>query len=76
MKTIAITIEETTLEKVDHLAGKEGLNRSEFVREAVQDYIAQKDAEIEEEREREIFRKHKKKLKRQTSALIREQAKI
>jgi metal-responsive CopG/Arc/MetJ family transcriptional regulator len=76
MKTIAITIEETMLERVDELAEKEGLNRSEFVREAVQDYVSHKDAEVEEEREREIFRKHKKKLKRQTSALVREQAKI
>ena len=76
MKTIAITIEEGMLKRVDQLAEKEGLNRSEFVREAVQDYVAHKDTEVEEEREREIFRKHKKKLKRQTSALIREQAKI
>jgi metal-responsive CopG/Arc/MetJ family transcriptional regulator len=76
MKTIAITIEETMLDRVDELAEKEGLNRSEFVREAVQDYVSRKDAEVEEEREREIFRKHKKKLKRQTSALVREQAKI
>jgi metal-responsive CopG/Arc/MetJ family transcriptional regulator len=76
MKTIAITIEESMLDRVDRLAEKDGMNRSEFVREAVQDYITQKDAEIEEEREREIFRRHKKKLKRQISALIREQAKL
>jgi len=76
MKTIAITIDEPTLERMDELAKQRGMNRSEIVREAAQDYIAEKEAESEEEKEREIFRRHKKKLKKQTSALIKEQAKI
>lgn len=76
MKTIAITIDEPTLITVDEMADKQGLNRSEFIREAVQDYIALKEAESEEERERKIFRRHKKKLKHQVSALLREQAKL
>jgi len=76
MKTIAVTIDDTTLQRIDALAEKQGMNRSELVREAAQDYIADKEAESEEERERKIFRRHKKKLKKQTSALIREQAKL
>jgi len=75
MKTIAITIDEPTLNIVDAMAEKQEMNRSELIREAVQDYVAQKETETEEEREREIFRRHRRKLKRQVSALVREQAK-
>lgn len=75
MKTIAISIDEPTLERIDELANRRGMNRSEVIREAAQDYIAEKEAETEEERERKIFRRHKNKLKKQTDALIREQAK-
>lgn len=75
MKTIAISIDEPTLERIDELANRRGMNRSEVIREAAQDYIAEKEAETEEERERIIFRRHKNKLKKQTDALIREQAK-
>ena len=75
MKTIAISIDEPTLERIDEFANRRGMNRSEVIREAAQDYIAEKEAETEEERERKIFRRHKNKLKKQTDALIREQAK-
>jgi metal-responsive CopG/Arc/MetJ family transcriptional regulator len=76
MKTIAITIDEPTLQRIDELAKELRMNRSEIVREAAQDYIAEKEADSEEERERKIFRRHKNKLKKQTTALIREQAKL
>lgn len=76
MKTIAITIDEPTLQRLDDLAKVLEMNRSEIVREAAQEYIAQKEAESEEERERQIFRRHKNKLKKQAAALIKEQAKI
>jgi metal-responsive CopG/Arc/MetJ family transcriptional regulator len=76
MKTIAISIDEPTLERIDHLAKRRGMNRSEVVREATQEYVAEKEAESEEERERKIFRRHKTKLKKQTAALIGEQAKL
>ena len=76
MKTIALTIDEPTLGRIDDLAKRQGMNRSELMREAAQDYIAEKEAESEEERERKIFYRHKKKLKKQTAALIREQAKL
>ncbi len=76
MKTIAISIDEPTLEKLDQLAKRREMNRSELIREATHDYIAQKEAESEEEQERKIFRRHKNKLKKQTAALIGEQAKL
>jgi metal-responsive CopG/Arc/MetJ family transcriptional regulator len=76
MRTIAITIDERTLNNVDRIASRQGMNRSEFMREAAQEYVALKDLEAEEEKERKIFRKHRKKLKKQTSILIKEQAKI
>ena len=76
MKTIAITIDESTLNIVDEIAVKQGKNRSEFIREAVQGYVSIKEAETEEERERVIFRRIRSKLKRQTSVLVHEQAKL
>jgi metal-responsive CopG/Arc/MetJ family transcriptional regulator len=76
MKTIAITIDEPTLSSVDRMASQQGMNRSEFMREAVQEYVALKEMETEEEKERKIFRKHKKKLKKQIAILIKEQAKL
>jgi len=76
MKTIAITIDEPTLRRIDELAKQRGMNRSEVVREAAQDYIAEREAESDEERERKIFRRYKNRLKKQTAALIKEQAKL
>ena len=76
MKTIAITIDEPTLQQIDELAKQRGMNRSEIVREAAQDYIAEKEAASEEEKERKIFHRQKQKLRKQTAVLIREQAKL
>ncbi len=76
MKTIAISIDEPTLERIDQLAKHRGMNRSEVIREATQDYVTEKEAETEEARERKIFRRHKKKLRKQTAALMGEQAKL
>ena len=76
MRTIAISIDEPTLKRIDELARRREMNRSEVIREAAQEYVAQKEAESEEERERKIFRRHKNKLKKQAAALIEEQAKL
>ena len=72
MKTIAITIEEDVLDRIDKLAAS---NRSGFIREAVRDYLARMDRQTEAEREREIFKRHGKRLHREALALIKEQAK-
>jgi hypothetical protein len=46
------------------------------VRQAVKDYLARLERLEEEEREREILRRHRARLKRQSAALVHEQAKL
>ena len=78
MKTIAITIDEKTLAAVDRLVGRggpTGKNRSHLIRQAVADYMARLEGLAEDQREHLILRRHRGKLARQASALIREQAK-
>ena len=77
MKTIAITIEEAMLAHVDRLAGDRGdtPNRSKIIRAAVAEYLARIERSAEEERERDVFRRHRGRLHRQAAALVKEQAK-
>jgi len=77
MKTIAITIDEAMLDRVDRLAGHRGdtPNRSKIIRAAVAEYLARIERAAEEEREREVFRQHRGRLRRQAAALVKEQAK-
>ena len=75
MKTIAITMDEESLRRLKELETLEEKNRSEIVREAVSLYLSERERREQEEREAEIFRKHRKKLHRQASALIRDQEK-
>jgi metal-responsive CopG/Arc/MetJ family transcriptional regulator len=78
MKTIAMTIDEPTLKRIDRLMAKDALpwkSRSEVIRHAVQQFVANLERVDEEEREREIFRQHGARLNRQAAALIKEQAK-
>jgi metal-responsive CopG/Arc/MetJ family transcriptional regulator len=77
MKTIAITIDEPTLKRLDQLATDTDFsfrNRSDVIRRAVQQFLERVQREVEEHRETEIFRKHKSRLNRQAVALIKEQA--
>ncbi|MGH9791191.1 MAG: CopG family ribbon-helix-helix protein [Candidatus Acidiferrales bacterium] len=79
MKTIAISIEEAALQQIDRLARKRSAkrrNRSQVIRQAVQEYISRLERQEREAREDEIIRKHYKKLNRQAAALIRQQAKL
>ena len=79
MKTIAITIEESALERLEQLRRKAGgkrRNRSELIRRAVEEYIARLEREVQEEHDRAVIRRHHRKLNRQAAALIREQAKL
>lgn len=71
MKTIAITIDNDTLERVDRLGGR---NRSRVIRLAVQEYVARLDRLAEEEREAAVIRRHRGRLARQARALVRAQA--
>lgn len=78
MKTIAITIDEDILRRIDDVAagqGKLAVNRSKFIREAVKDHLARIERASEEEREREIFRRNRSRLHKQAVALIKEQGK-
>jgi len=78
MKTIAITIDEDMLERIDRIiasGAQPARNRSQFIRDSVRDHLGQLETKSEEDREREIFRKNRTKLHRQAVALIKEQAK-
>ena len=78
MKTIAISIEEDTLDRVDRLtksSRQAGKNRSHVIRLAIREYVSRLERLAEEEREAVIVRKHRGRLARQAKALVREQAK-
>ena len=83
MKTIAISIDETSLAALDRLAQaaahgrgrKKGANRSEVVRRAVREFIARRQRHEREERDRQILGAHRDRIERQAAALVAEQAK-
>ena len=78
MKTIAISIDEQTINSIDEALKQEtvaGKNRSQVIRQAVREYLADIREQSELGREREIFRRHRKLLKRQAIALMKGQAK-
>ena len=78
MKTIAVTIDENMLQHIDRLMKIESVpwkSRSEMFRQALREFVARLDRLAEEEREREIFRRHRARLHRQAEALVKEQAK-
>ena len=78
MKTIAITMDDDTLRRVDTLIGRTGqarTNRSRVIRQAVQEYVSRVERVAEDEREAAVVRRHRGRLSRQASALVREQAK-
>ena len=78
MKTIAITIDEKTLQRIDRIMSGESApwkSRSEIVRQALREFIARLERAAEEEREREILHRHRSLINRQAAALIKEQAK-
>ena len=72
MKTIAITIDEETLSRVDRIGGP---SRSRVIREAVQEYLTRVERLADEQREAAIIRRNRGRLARQASALVRGQAK-
>ena len=76
MKTIAVTIDEETLERVDELALIPGRysSRSALVRDALAGYVAREQRLLEEDRERRIIRRHKETLGEELAALVAEQA--
>ena len=73
MKTIAITIDDDTLERVDRIGGSR--SRSRVIREAVKEYVARLERAAEGEREATVIRRHRGRLAQQARALVRVQAK-
>lgn len=78
MKTIAISIDDATLQRLDSIIKGNSASwrsRSEVIRQAVQQFVEALERRAEEERESEIFRRHASRLNRQAAALVKEQAK-
>jgi metal-responsive CopG/Arc/MetJ family transcriptional regulator len=78
MKTIAVTIDDNLFQRIDRFVAGDGAacrNRSQIIRQAVQEYLERLECLAEEEREREIFQRHRQELARQAAALVKEQAK-
>jgi metal-responsive CopG/Arc/MetJ family transcriptional regulator len=71
MKTIAITIDDDTLARVDRLGTG---SRSKLVREAVRAYVTQLEQQAQEEREHAIVQRHRRRLAQEARALVRTQA--
>ena len=79
MKTIAVTLDDVVVQRLDQFVSSGGTsrrNRSRLIRQAVQEYLERLERLAEEEREREIFRQHRQRLARQAAALVQEQAKV
>ncbi len=76
MKTIAVTIDEETLDRVDELAASSDryTSRSALVRAALDGYVARERRLREEDRERRIISEHKESLADELAALVAEQA--
>ena len=76
MKTITVTIDETTLNLLDELAASSPRHRSRlaFVRVAVREFAERERKRKNEAHESEVLHKHKKSLARQARYLIAKQA--
>jgi metal-responsive CopG/Arc/MetJ family transcriptional regulator len=70
MKTIAITIDDALLERMDRLGGG---NRSLMVREAVAQYVTRREREAAEMEEAVVIQRHRRRLSREAAALVRAQ---
>jgi hypothetical protein len=67
------------LERLDRLVAMESVpwkSRSGLIRQAVEELLARLERSAEEERERNIFHRHRARLNRQAAALVKEQAKL
>ena len=78
MKTIAVTIDDETLVRLDRRAGRQGGatgNRSKIVRSALREFLSRAERVIEEDRERQIFKRNRVSLRHQAAVLVKAQAK-
>ena len=83
VKTIAVTIDEATLRALDRFTASSGRakkgrarhgNRSELVRQALQEFLARREQEQRERAEWEIWEQHIDQINRQAALLVAEQA--
>jgi metal-responsive CopG/Arc/MetJ family transcriptional regulator len=74
MKTIAITIDDDTLQRLDRVSGSgAGANRSRIIRDAVKDYLGRLERAVDDERETAILRRHRGRLARQAAVAVKAQ---
>lgn len=83
MKTIAVSIDEPTLAALERVTkrprrGGSGHrpNRSEVVRQALQEFIERHERSAREAKERQVIAHHRGRLAREAAALVSEQAKL
>lgn len=76
MKTIAVTVDDETLQILNELAAgqRHGRRRSAIVRTALREYAERERRRAIEAREQDVFRRNRKQLDRQARALVRQQA--
>jgi Arc/MetJ-type ribon-helix-helix transcriptional regulator len=75
MKTIAVSIDEPTLDALDRLVRKRRVRgkRSELVREALAEFLARREGQEREAIESAAIAKHRSLLNRQAKAMVTEQ---
>ncbi len=73
MQSIAISIDEPTLKKIDKLCKVEDASRSELIRKALHDFLAWRERLAGEQREYEIIKKHYRELNRDALAALEDQ---
>ena len=71
MKTIAFCFDEDMLTRVDRPTSSS--NRSQVIRQALREYVTRVEDLAGEEREREVFRRNRRRLEREAVALVSEQ---
>lgn len=82
MKTIAISIDETSLDAIDRIARAGGrgrgrrkqANRSEVIRRAVREFVGRQKRQEREESDRRVLAANRQRIERQAAALVIEQA--
>ena len=84
MKTIAVSIDEASLEAIDRMAREAAAGatkgvrakgrRSEIVRRALREFVVREERRAREARERRVLAAHRLRLARQAEALVGEQA--
>ena len=74
MKTIAITLDEESLDLLEYLSTGPYPSRSALVRAAIKKFAELERRRREEEREQEILHRNRDLIARQARALVQEQA--